>query len=180
MISAAKIECEQLRSKTAEELEATRLKAVQEARHEGERIVSDAMKARDAMRLEIVGEMHAKTIDVACELIQTMFPLQLRQDVHDYWLNELVEQGLEALDRFESREDIKEVEVLSAFALSDDHRNKILECIHKKITIEIKLIEKVSPELVAGLRLTLGHLVLEGSLSEKLKEAALHAKNKHI
>lgn len=179
LIAAAQLECDQLRSQSTEEIQSSRLKIVQEARHEGERIVSDAMKARDAMRLELVEEMHAKTIDAACQLILTMFPLELRQDVHDYWLNELLEHGLEALDRFESREDMKAVEVLSAFPLSETHREKILKSIQKKINTELKLIEKVSPDLVAGLRMTLGHLVLEGSLSEKLKGAALNAKNHH-
>lgn len=179
MISAAQIECDSLRSKNSEDIQAARLKTVQEARHEGERIVSDAMKARDAMRLELVGEMHGKTIEAACELIITMFPQKLRQDIHDYWVNELIEEGLKALDQFASRENIQAVEVQCAFPLSEDHRDKILKCIEKKISAEIKMIEKVNPDLVAGLRLTLGHLVLEGSLAEKLKEAALHAKNKY-
>lgn len=177
LISAAQKECDQLRSKAAEEVQATRMKTIQETRHEAERIVSDAMKARDAMKLELVEEMHVKTIEAACQLVLTIFPVQLRQDVHDYWLNELLEQGLQALDRFESREEIKAVEVVSAFPLDDAHREKILKSIQKKINTEIKLVESVNPDLVAGLRMTLGHLVLEGSLAEKLKEAALHAKN---
>lgn len=177
MIAAAQRECEKLKTQTQEELQATRLKSIQETRHEAERIVSDAMKARDATRLELLGEMHGKTIDAACQLLLTVFPLALRQEVHNYWLNELLEQGLQAIDQFESREEIKEVEVISAFPLSQAHRDKILKGIQSKINAEVALKEKVNSDFVAGLRMTLGHLVLEGSLASKLREAALHAKN---
>ncbi len=177
MIVAAQQECEKLKTQTAEEIQTSRLKSIQETRHEAERIVSDAMKARDATRLELMEEMHGKTIEAACKLVLTIFPPALRQDVHNYWLNELLAQGLQALDRFESREEIKTVEVVSAFPLSAEHREKILKGIQGKIKSEVVLNEKTDESLVAGLRMMLGHLVLEGSLASKLGEAALHAKN---
>lgn len=179
MIAAAQVECQKLKAQTYEDLEQTRLKSIQETRQEAERIVGDAMKARDAMRLELMQEIQTRTIDAACELVREMFPVALREEVHQFWINELIAQGLAALDQFSSREEIKSVEVLSAFPLSTEHREKILWTVQKKVHTEARLDEKVLPELIAGMRLTLGHLVLEGTLSSKLKEAALHAKNQH-
>ena len=88
LIRTTQQECEKLRAKTAEELQAARLKSIQETRQEGERIVQDAIKTRDAMRQELAEQMHGKTIDAASRLVLAVLPLKLRQDVHAYWLDE--------------------------------------------------------------------------------------------
>ena len=49
IISAAQQECEKQKSQVLEESQQTRLAAVKEARAEAERIVSDAVKAREGM-----------------------------------------------------------------------------------------------------------------------------------
>jgi len=177
LVMAAQQESERLKSKAVEETQQLRQEKINESRKDAERIVNDAMKARDAMKLELVEQMHGKTIDAACQLVLNVFPEKLRQDIHIYWVNELLEHGLEALDRFETREEVEAVEIEIAFPLSADHREKIMKAIKHRIHADIILKEKLNPELVAGLRMNLGHLVLEGSLAARLKEAAIHVKN---
>ncbi len=177
LITAAQNECEKLRAQTAEDNQQLRLTAVKDARAEAERIVSDAIKARDGIRIELEGQLHTRAVESACDLVLSVFPEPLRLDIHRYWLNELLEHGLEALDRFDSREKINEISVESAFPLSDSERAKILSCVEKKVKLELKLSEQVNARLVGGLRLKLGHLVLEASLISNLTEAARHAKN---
>lgn len=177
LTAAAQNECEKLKSQTMEENQQLRLNAVKEARTEAERIVNDAIKARDGIRIELEGQLHVRAVDSACDLVLNVFPEALRLDIHRYWLNELLDHGLEALDRFDSREKIKEISVESAFPLSEEERAKILSCVEKKVKLELQLKEQVDSRLVGGLRLKLGHLVLEASLISNLTEAARHAKN---
>ncbi len=179
LLMSTQQECEKLKSVALEESQQMRLKEVQDARKEAERIVTEAMKARESMKLELVEQMHGKTIDAAHQLVLRVFPVKLRKDIHDYWIQELLEHGLQALDRFDSREEIKTVEIESAFPLDDHHRKKVLDAIKRKLNADITLKEKVHSDLVAGLRMNLGHLVLEGSLAARLKEAAVDVKNNH-
>jgi len=179
LVLTAQNECEKIKVQTAEEAQQTRLSAVQEARAEAERIVNDAIKARDGIRTELEAQLHDRAIESACDLFYTVFPEALRLEIHHYWLNQLLDSGLDALEKFESREKSQEVSVESAFELTEAEREKIRVSIQDKVQTQLSLREKVNPRLVGGLRLTVGHLVLEASLVSNLKEAARDAQNTH-
>lgn len=177
LVSDAQLEAERVKKQAVDDAEQNREKLLSQARIEAERIVKDAVKAREAFRQELAAEMQKKTIVLASRLVLEVLPVQARMKVHEYWLEELLEKGLAALDSFESHEKIETVEVLTAFALDDGQRKKIIEGISRRLGASIPLSEKVSEDLVAGLRITLGHLVLEGTLDLKLKEAVQHAEH---
>ena len=174
-IAKAQEEANQLKSKTLKETEEQRLQILGQARQEAERIIQQAMTARETLQEEIVKKVEAKAVERACELVQQVMPQVLREQTHAQWLDELLKDGLIPDQPLESREEIREAQVVSAFPLTPAQRKQILERLQKGVGHPITLKEAVDPKIVAGLTITLGHLVVDGSLALRLKEAVRHA-----
>ena len=173
----AKAEAGQLVVQARQEAESSKAKLLDDTRSESERIVQQGLESRDALRKEIEQMMEHRAIERACELIQEVLPGQLRRDIQLQWLDELLHNGLTQLDGLRTEEGIQEASVVSAFPLNDTQRQLLKERLKKKFGRDVSLTETTDDALVAGLVITLGSVVLDGSLASKLREAARHAQH---
>ena len=171
----AKTEAEQLVAGAKQEADASKGRVLEEARVEGERIIQQAMESRDALRKELEQGMEARAITRACELIQQVLPGQLREGIQSHWLDELLKNGLSHLERVTMQEAVEEVRVVSAFPLNAEQRRLLHDQVKKALGREVPVKEETDPGLVAGLILTLGSVVFDGSLASKLQQAARDA-----
>lgn len=176
-MSRAKAEADQLLGHAKQEAESSKVKLLEEARAESERIVQQGLESRKALRKELEQAMESRAITRACELIQESLPGQLRQDIQSRWLDELIQHGLAHVEALRTAEQVQEATVVSAFPLNDDQRRRVREHLEKKLGHGVPMTEQVDPRLVAGLTITLGSLVLDGSLASKLERAARHAQH---
>jgi F-type H+-transporting ATPase subunit b len=174
-MSRAKSEAEQMVTRARQEAESSRVRLLEEARTESERIVQQGLESREAMRKEIEQRMERRAIERACELIQQALPDRLRRDIHAQWLEQLIREGLAQLDQIAADDHLREAAVVSAFPLTADQRQALRGRLKGKVGHDIELVEAVDGRLVAGLTITMGSLVLDGSLSSKLQHAARQA-----
>lgn len=175
-VSRAKAESEQLVRQAKQEAEASRGKLLDEARRESERIVQQGLESRDAFRKELEQAMERRAIERACELLQHSLPVELRQTLQSHWAEELIEQGLSQLDRLNADEAIQEAKLVSAFPLSSQQRQALQRRLKERLGREVGLSESTDAALVAGIVITIGSLVLDGSLSSRVQQAARNAK----
>lgn len=176
-MARAKTEAEQLVGQARQEADASKSKLLDEAHKESERIVQQAMQSRDAIRKELEQQMEARALERACELIQEVLPGQIRQEIQAHWVDELLRNGLAQLEQVKTQEEIAEARVVSAFPLNPEQRKLLRERLKEKFRRELAIHEEANPQLVAGLTITLGSLVLDGSLASKVQQAARHAQN---
>ena len=174
-MTQAKVEAEELVTRARQETESSRARLLEEARGESERIVQQGMESRDALRREIEQQMEARVIERACELIAEALPQQLRQDIQAQWIAELLRQGFGRLSLNGSHESIREVRVACAFPLTSEQRQALSQRLKDALGRDVPLTEAVDDGLVAGLMITIGSLVLDGSLKSKVQHAARHA-----
>lgn len=174
ILNEARQEAERIKKEAHEKADGAKVTAEEAARKEAERIIEEAFKAREALKKDLVSQMEVLVAEKACELALHALPLEARQRIHQYMLEELMHDGLRALEKVDSKEKIEEIKVFSAFSLSEEEKEKILQTVSKKINGMPELKENVDEKLVAGFRIVLGHLILEGSLAARLKEAARH------
>ena len=172
----AKIEGEQLVNLARQEAESSRAKLLEEAHRESERIVQQGMESRDAIRKELEQSMERRAIERACELLQTTLPRPLREEIQSYWLEELLQNGLNQLDRLKVEEQVHEARVVSAFPLKSEQRQTLCKRLREKLGCDMTVSEETNEQLVAGMTITIGSLVLDGSLSSRVQQAARHAK----
>jgi F0F1-type ATP synthase membrane subunit b/b' len=174
-IARARTEAEQIIADARQEAEALRTKRMEEARLESERIVQQALESRDAMRKELEQEMDARAVGRACELIQQALPAELRRDVQRHWLEELFANGLAQSDRLKASAGIREVKVVSALPLTKEQRELLRALLKERLGRDIAIKEETDERLVAGVTVTIGSLVLDGTLATKIQRAIRHA-----
>jgi F-type H+-transporting ATPase subunit delta len=75
--------------------------------------------------------------------------------------------------------ELREAKVVSAFPLSEAQRRLLQDRLKKKAGHEITLTEEADERLIAGLVLTLGSVVLDGSLASKVRGAARRVQEEH-
>jgi len=168
-------EADKIKKRAVDEGEERKIKIVEESRIEGEKIVREAMEARDAHLQELRDQMEGRAIELACDLVRKIMSTSLRADIHSKWIDELIDKGLKQLHDIPSTEQIKEASVVSAYPLTEEQKGKLCANLKEVLGKEITVTETVDADIVAGLTINLGHLVIDGSFASKLKEAALHA-----
>lgn len=174
-LAKAQEETQQLKIQASKEAEAARQHAIEQAHQEAERIIQQAMQARAALQQELTRASDAKAVEQAGGLLERALPKEFRELVHAHWVDGLIKNGLISLERIQSREAIREARAVSAFPLTPAQRKVLLERLQTALGSGVTLQESVDPRLIAGLIVTVGHLVLDGSLASKLLEAARHA-----
>ncbi len=104
-----------------------------------------------------------------------LLPEEVKRKAHEVWTLELLEHAWDSLQGFHSHEEIEKMEIVTAFPLTEEQLETIDREIQKKIGKKIKIDEKIDESLIAGLKITVGHLVLESCLAAKLNESLRHA-----
>jgi F-type H+-transporting ATPase subunit delta len=76
-----------------------------------------------------------------------------------------------ALLRAEAERTI-EIEVVSALALTDEQRGRLVKALAKRFERTVQLKESVDPELIGGAVIRAGDLVIDGSLKSRVEQLA--------
>jgi F0F1-type ATP synthase membrane subunit b/b' len=159
---------EEILAKVQEEKE----RILSEAHQKGEDIVQQADRTRQALIAEIEEKIEEKALRRATELVQQALPEHIRAEIHQRWFDELISGSFEQLERLNIPEGETEAKVISAFELTSKQREALKAKIKEKLGREIKVKEEVDAGVIAGLVVSIGSLVLDGSLRFKIKEVA--------
>jgi F0F1-type ATP synthase delta subunit len=171
-------ESDEMKRAAREEAEAIRQKLMAQAREEYEKIVQKGIESRDAMKRDMEQLINQSALDRAAELVQRLMPDDFRKLVQTHWVDQLLDNGLIDISRFPSQGDrASQVDVASAYALTAPQRAKLIQRLRSTLGPEVTLKERVDERLVAGITLTLGQVVLDGSLFGKLREAVQDARS---
>jgi len=177
-VGRAQVEAERLVADARQEAETTRARTVDQARAEGERIVQQARDAADSLKKELDREIAVRSIERACDLLHAVLPGELRQTIQSHWLDELVGNGLAKLDAVKAGDPVTEATVVSAFPLNDEQRRRLKQWLKDKLGHDVVVTETADEGLVAGMTITLGSLMLDGSLASRVRRAAREAQER--
>lgn len=177
MVLKAKMDAEKLKAQILNEARDAEETLLKDARQRSEEIVQQANKAGEVLTQEIDEKIDERSIDKACELAQSVLSESSSKELHDRWVEELLKNGFEELGRLNLSKDSQEVKVVSAYPLTSDQKAEIQKRIKEKVKREVKLREAVDPHLVAGLKMTLGSVDIDGSLRFRLRERARRARH---
>jgi F0F1-type ATP synthase membrane subunit b/b' len=171
-LTNAKEEAEKFKAQIIQEAEEEKNKILQQVRQQGEEMIEQADKSRQNLIGELEGRIAKEAINKASELIQETLPEKFKQSVHTYWVEELIETGFSRTDRLRIPGDIKQAEIISAFALTETQRKSLVKKIKDILGADVEFKEEVDPKVIAGLVVKMGSLVLDGSLRNKIQECA--------
>lgn len=177
MLLKAKADAERQKVMTICEAQEAQEAILKDARRQGEEIIQNAHKAQEQALQEIEDRIQAQAQVRAAELMNEVLTAEMSEHLHQLWVKELLKTGLDDVDKLNIPEDVKEVRVQSAFPLTDEQRSTLQKKFQSALGKTVPLAEEPSPELVAGLRIRLGSVMVDGSLLFKLKEIARDARS---
>jgi len=168
----AKADAEKNKVQILREAQATQEMLMKQARQQSEDIIGQANRSYEMVMSEIENRIETRATERACELTGRVLTTEMGQMLHQQWVKELLKTGLQDLERLHIPKDLMEVPLVTAFALSEEQKNLIQKKLKEALGHEVRLSESVQPELIAGLKISLGSLVIDGSLKYKIKEAS--------
>lgn len=175
MLLKAKADSEKQKVLILREAQETQEAVLKDARRQGEDIIANAHKAKEQALEEIDVRVESLAKVKASELMQEVLTSEMSENLHQLWVKELFKTGLDDLDKLHVPEDVNEIYVQSAFPLSAEQKSTLQKKFKAIFNREMSIIEELSPNLVAGLRIRLGSVIIDGSLHFKIKEIARDA-----
>jgi hypothetical protein len=149
-----------------------RAKVMAEAHQQADEVIKQADNARLALMAEMNNRIDERAVVKAAELLSSAMPENIRRDIHQAWFEALLSSSYDQLDRLKIPEGSDQVKVVSAFALSDDQRQRLKDKLQEKLGFNITLVEELDAAMIAGLVVSIGSLFMDGSLKFKIEEVA--------
>lgn len=176
-ILRTKVDAEKQKVQILKEAHDSQEFTINQTRQQSAAILEQANKARETIVGEIEQRIEAASIERACGLISEVLPGQIDEAMHRKWVEDLAKSGLDQLGRLNIPADVKEVEVVTAYPLIPEQRLELSRRLKEIMKKDVKIIEREDRTLIAGFKLTLGTVVIDGSLKMKIIEAVRHAKH---
>lgn len=150
-------------------------KLLEKAREEGGRILEAAKTRAEKVNQEIEKEVQDRSVDLALKIVVKALSKTMKGALHEGLVEELLHE-VEGMEMGHVPDETREVEIIQSHSLSPDRKKKIKEILEKKLGREVELKETFKQDMVGGLSLNLGSLVLDGSLENVLKDVARELK----
>lgn len=173
-LNKAKEDAEKLKQEAVKQTTAMNEEMVRQARQQSEAITKQAHEAAQAMMKEMDENIQNAALEQSHRIVQQLLEGNLSEESHRHWVEELFKNGFDGLGRMNIATDLKIVEVVSAYPLTPDQKSSVQKRVKEKIKKDVPLHETVDPTLVAGLKMTLGSVVIDGTLKFKIQEMVRH------
>lgn len=172
ILRRAQEEGEKTKSELINAGQAEKEQVLKQSRSRCEEMVKQAENSCHVLLSEIDERVAKATTNKAVELIHDVLPDKFKQIVHNEWVDDLIAQGFTHLNNISIPDNVSEVLVVAAFALTATQRRELIQKLSGVLNRPVTLKEEVEPKLVAGLIITIASLVFDGTLKNKIMEKA--------
>lgn len=171
----AKVDAEKTKMQILREAQESQEASVNGSRKQSEEILNQARNARAELLKEIDDQIEKRSLERAGDLVREVLPQEIDRVLHDRWVELLLTGGLDELARLNVPESVTSADIASPYPLSPAQKSALQKKLKERLHREFTLHEETLPELLAGLRVKLGSLVIDGSLRFKIQETVRHA-----
>jgi len=168
-MAEAEEEMRAFRIKTEQEAEELKRKVLNKANEDAEQIVKAAFNAKEKMREEIGEEMRNKAPLLASRIFKEVISPEVREMVHKELIRDVIDK-LRKTEKTAFKSKVDKGEIVSAYPLSKSDKLVIEPLIHDSLGYQIPLREVEDSQLVAGILIKLGTILIDGSLNNRLKQ----------
>ncbi|MFH0763882.1 MAG: F0F1 ATP synthase subunit delta [Candidatus Omnitrophota bacterium] len=168
----AKVEedAKRLRAKAEEEAEEIRQKTLARAREEAELVMKTALNAKEKIREEINFEMRKEVPALAAQMFKEVISARAKEMAHKELVKEVTKE-IRALEKSRFSAKAKTIEVSSPYPLEKEEKSEVASAVCEKLGNKVPLEEKLDKELIAGIEVKVGTLIIDGSILNRLRQA---------
>lgn len=148
------------------------------ARVEAEDIVAKAHGSREQFLKEMEIAASRKMIDFTANILSQVYDDQFKMLIHEQYIKNFVAQAkqsdLASVDLHGQSPTIR-----TAFALKKDEKELLRKLLGERLNLQdLQIEEAIDEKLIAGVAVQIGTLILDGSFSNAVREAAGQVKEK--
>jgi F-type H+-transporting ATPase subunit b len=162
-------EVKKQREAATQTMGAEKEKMLSKAKAEASAIVEAAKDRVQRIDLEEDDILRHRALSLAEKAICRLLNEKMQEAFHEQIVEDLLKE-VELMDGKKIHIQGKKVEVISRYPLRPPQKARVREVLEKKLGTNIEIQETVKKEMAGGLILTLGSLVIDGSLECRLKE----------
>lgn len=150
----------------------------EDAQVQAKKLIVDAQERSRKIEAEVRAETEKKAVGIARDLIAMIFSANGQERFHRELIDELIDD-LSRVDKEKLAIKASRAEIVTSVPLTDEEREKLSRVLSQQLGYALPMEEKVDSDLVMGMVLKLGGLVIDGSLKNKLGKAvvSLHARD---
>lgn len=175
-IEQGKIEAEQIIAQANKEALRIRLKIEEQAKEQAEKIIADGCVEVEKLKAGVIKDIQAQSIELASTLIAQLLTETDKIALQYEFANGIIEEISRLPKEQFNAQSNQAAKVTSSFILLDRQRDEIKRLLAAKTGKEIILKEEIDANLIGGLILELGGMVIDGTLKNKLQRIILHRK----
>jgi len=168
--SKTKTDAEKVRQQLIDEGLKEKQGILERARKESEAIMERARSATKLLQEHWSQELTGKAREVTSRILQAVLPSKVSHAMHAEWIKDALDSEFDGLTHLNLPEDVIRAEVVSAIPLTEAQKKVLGAKLREKIGREVGIDEKVDEKLIMGFCLSIGTVVIDSSLSWKLKE----------
>ena len=177
VLTKSKEDAERSKQQLVDEGFKVKQEMLDQAHKQSEEIMHRAKMAAEAITEELEEKIKQEAIKLTYALVKQVLSGKMSEETHAYWMVEILKGGFDGLAHLNISGDVKEAELVSTFPLKSAEKALLLEQLKKKVGKSIQIKEKVDPELILGFRLTVGSVVIDGTLKNRIEEALINAQS---
>lgn len=153
-----------------QEAETLRVNAEQQAKRESEKILTRGREELEKTQANLFAKIELDAIGLSTELVKYTFTQEDKEDFQHHLIAELIDEiGRLGKERFSVKTNAATVS--SSFSLTAEERHHLRKALSEKLDTEVTVEEHIDPELITGLVIQIGSLIIDGSLKNKLRKA---------
>lgn len=177
--AAAQEEFRKARDASEKELGQMREKLTEESKRERDRIIAEAEKHKERLKNELMRETDKQAVIYAGSVFELVFSEKIGGILNRGFVDELL-GALEEVDAGAIAIEADKAEFVSSHPLDEEQRTRIRDVIARKFQVQVDVHEKVDATLLAGLKIKLGGLEIDGSLLNRFHEAMEEVKKSRV
>ena len=152
------------------EAETLRTNAEQQAKQEAEKLLARGREELEKARATMLADMEADALRLSTEMVKYTLTQHGKEDFHHHLIDALIEEIRQlSKDRFSVTGNAATVS--SSFPLTAEERRQLRTVLSEKLETDVTMEERIDPDLITGLVIQVGSLVIDGSLKNKLRKA---------
>jgi F0F1-type ATP synthase membrane subunit b/b' len=153
------------------EVQKDKERIITDSQNKADEIVKQADQSRENLLADINHQIQGKAVHQAVGLLQLSLPENIRIEIHQHWVDNLISNTFEQLSHIHIPEGTTEARITTAFTLTQKQREALNSKIKEKLGFNLDLKEEIDVGVIAGLVVHIGSLELDGSLRSKILEA---------
>ncbi|MFA5430067.1 MAG: F0F1 ATP synthase subunit delta [Candidatus Omnitrophota bacterium] len=158
------------------ETESILARAEEQARENSRKAVLHGKEELDKLRQSMESQTAEKAIALATEMIRYAFSGDGRSSLQRQIIKEITGE-IEGLDEEKFSVGTGSVRISSSCPLEDEERARLKDLLSRKMKTDVEINEDVNPELITGIVIQTGDLVIDASLRNKLRKVIPFLKN---